>query len=137
VSESAFLLTAFAKIGTSGDFGGSYFMTKLIGPSRTKELYMLGDRVSAQQALQWGLANRVVPDASLEAETSSLAQRLARAAPIALRYIKENVQAALDESVDRAFDVESRNMIRTRLTQDAQDAAKAFLEKREPAFRGV
>lgn len=137
VADDAFFVTSFAKIGMSGDFGGSYFLTKLVGPSRAKELYMLSERVTAQAAERLGFVNRVVGGAALETETHAIAHRLASGAPIALRYIKENVHAALDESFEQAFDVESRNMIRTRLTDDAKEAMQAFIEKREPTFKGT
>jgi 2-(1,2-epoxy-1,2-dihydrophenyl)acetyl-CoA isomerase len=136
-SKTAFFLTAFAKIGMSGDFGGSYFLTKLVGPAKAMELYMLGDRVDADEAQRLGLLTRLVEDASLESETAAFALRLASGPPIALRYIKENVHAALDDSLERACEVETRNMIRCRMTQDAREAMTAFLEKREPRFRGV
>lgn len=135
-SANAFFLTAFARIGTSGDYGGSYFLTKLVGPSRAKELYMLGERVDAQQALELGMVNRLVPDGELETQTLQFAHRLAAGSPIAQRYIKENVHAALDESIERAFETEARNMIRCRLTEDCREAMTAFREKRDPVFRG-
>jgi len=137
VSKTAFFLTAFSKIGMSGDFGGSYFLTKLVGPAKAKELYMLGERVDAEEAQRLGLATRLVEDSALEAETAAFAARLASGPPIALRYIKENVHAALDEPLERACDIETRNMIRTRLTEDAKEAMAAFIEKRTPRFRGL
>jgi 2-(1,2-epoxy-1,2-dihydrophenyl)acetyl-CoA isomerase len=133
----AFFVTSFAKIGMSGDYGGSYFMTKLIGPAKTKELYMLSDRLSAEDALRLGLITRLLPDAELEAQCYEFARRLAKGSAIALRYIKDNVHAALDESLERACEVELRNMIRCRMTQDSRDAMQAFAEKREPRFNGV
>jgi 2-(1,2-epoxy-1,2-dihydrophenyl)acetyl-CoA isomerase len=136
-SQTAFFLTSFAKIGMSGDFGGSYFLTKLVGPAKAKELYMLGDRIDAHEAQRLGLLTRLVEDAALESETAAFALRLAGGPPVALRYIKENIHAAMDEMLEPACEVESRNMIRTRLTQDAKEAMAAFLEKREPRFRGV
>jgi len=136
-ADSAFFVTAFSKIGMSGDYGGSYFMTKLIGPSKTKELYMLSDRVSAKDALALGLLTRLTTDTDLETMTYEFARRLASGPAIANRYIKENVHAALDESLERALDVEMRNMIRCRFTQDSQEAIRAFAEKREPRFSGV
>jgi 2-(1,2-epoxy-1,2-dihydrophenyl)acetyl-CoA isomerase len=135
-AENAFFVTSFAKIGMAGDFGGTYFLTQLIGPSRAKELYMLSERVGAQQALQLGMVNRVVPEDTLEADTAAFAQRLAKGPPIALRYIKENVQAALDEPIEAAFDIETRNNIRCRLTEDCKEAMAAFKEKRDPKFTG-
>src|SRR5271154_1241762 len=104
VSDTAYFVTSFAKLGMSGDFGGTYFLTKLIGPSRAKELYMLSERVTAAQALALGMVNRMVPDAQLESETSSFAARLSRGAPLALRYIKENVHAAVDGPLQHALD---------------------------------
>ena len=136
VSETAFFMTGFARIGLCGDFGGSYFMTKLLGPSKTKELYMLSERVSAEEALRLGLANRLVPDGTLEEQTTAFAQRLARGPAVAHRYIKENVQSALDDTLEQALDTEARNMIRCRLTLDCKEAMSAALEKREPRFQG-
>lgn len=136
-SRTAALVTAFARIGMPGDYGGTYFLTKLVGPSKAKELYMLGDRVDAETALRLGLFNRVVDDADLEAETQGFAGRLAAGPPIALRYIKENVDAALDGTLESAVDMEARNMIRARLTSDAKEAMAAFLEKRAPSFKGT
>lgn len=135
-SRNASLVSAFARIGMPGDYGGTYFLTKLVGPSRTKEIYMLGDKVDAESGLQLGLFNRVVDDAELEVETLKFAHRLAAGPPVALRYIKENVEAALDGTIDTAFDMECRNMIRARLTEDAKEAMQAFLGKREPRFQG-
>jgi 2-(1,2-epoxy-1,2-dihydrophenyl)acetyl-CoA isomerase len=135
-SRTASLVSAFARIGMPGDYGGTYFLTKLVGPSKTKEIYMLGDKIDAESGLRLGLFNRVVDDAELEAETLKFARRLAAGPPVALRYIKENVEAALDGTIDTAFDMECRNMIRARLTDDAKEAMKAFLEKREPRFQG-
>jgi len=135
-SETAFLMTGFARIGLCGDYGGTYFMTKLLGPSRTMELYMLSERVSAEEALRLGLVNRLVPDHELEARTLEFARQLARGPAVAQRYIKENVHAALDLSLEQAFDVEARNMIRCRLTLDCKEAMSAMAEKRDPTFVG-
>jgi len=135
-SETAFFLTSFAKIGMSGDYGGSYFLTKLVGPSKAKELYMLSDRIDAPQADRLGLLTKLVADAELEAVTYGMAERLAKGPPLAYRYIKDNVHAALDEPLERACDTESSNMIRCRVTEDAREAMTAFIEKREPRFNG-
>jgi 2-(1,2-epoxy-1,2-dihydrophenyl)acetyl-CoA isomerase len=136
-ADNAFFVTSFAKIGLSGDYGGSYFMTKLIGPAKTKELYMLSERVGADEALRLGLITRVLPDTELEAECYAFARRLAKGPAVALRYIKDNVHAALDEPLERACEAELRNMIRCRMTQDSREAMQAFAEKREPRFNGV
>ena len=136
-SRTAALLPAFVRIGMPGDYGGTYFLTKLVGPSKTKEIYMLGDRLDAETAMRLGLFNRLVDDTDLESETTGFARRLAAGPSIALRYIKENVEAALDGTLESAFDMEARNMIRARLTDDAKEAMAAFLEKREPRFKGT
>jgi 2-(1,2-epoxy-1,2-dihydrophenyl)acetyl-CoA isomerase len=135
-SDTAFFMTGFARMGMSGDFGGSYFMTKLLGPSKTMELFMLGERVGAQEAASLGLVNRLVPDTELEARTLDFARQLARGPAVAQRYIKENVRAALDQTFEQYLDVEARNNVRCRLTQDAKEAVSAFAEKREPRFIG-
>ena len=105
-SRNASLHSAFARIGMPGDYGGTYFLTKLVGPSRAKEIYMLGDKIDADSGLQLGLFNRVVEDAELEAETAKFTGRLAAGPPVALRYIKENVEAALDGTIETTFDME-------------------------------
>ena len=135
-SDTAFFMTGFARIGLCGDFGGSYFMTKLIGPSRTLELFMLSERVSAAEAVKLGLVNRLVPDAELEASTLDFAQRLARGPAVAQRYIKENVHTALDQTFEQYLEVEARNNVRCRLTEDCKEALSALAEKREPRFVG-
>jgi len=135
-SSTAVLLTAFSRIGTSGDYGGSYFLTKLIGPMRTKELYMLSEKVGADEAARLGILTRLVADEALERETYAFANRLAQGPAVAYRYIKENVHAALDESLEKACEVESRNMIRSRMTHDSNEAIAAFTQKREPRFQG-
>jgi 2-(1,2-epoxy-1,2-dihydrophenyl)acetyl-CoA isomerase len=135
-SDTAFFMTGFARVGMCGDFGGSYFMTKLLGPSRTMELFMLNERVSAEEASRLGLVNRLVPDAELEARTLDFARQLARGAAVAQRYIKENVHAALDQTFEQYLDVEARNNVRCRLTQDCKEAVSALAEKREPRFVG-
>jgi 2-(1,2-epoxy-1,2-dihydrophenyl)acetyl-CoA isomerase len=135
-SRTASLVTAFVRIGMPGDYGGTYFLTRLVGHSKAKEIYMLGERLDADTSMRLGLFNRLVDDAELDAETHAFARRLAAGPPIALRYIKENVEAALDGTLDSTMDMEARNMIRARLTNDAKEAMAAFLEKREPVFKG-
>lgn len=135
-SETAFLVTGFARIGMCGDFGGSYFMTKLVGPSKTMELFMLSERVNADEAARLGLVNRLVADAELEACTSNFAQQLVRGPALTQRYIKQNVHAALDQTLEQYLDLEARNNVRCRLSLDCKEAMAAISEKREPRFVG-
>ena len=137
MADSAFITTAFARVGFSGDYGGSFFLTQLVGPGKAKELYYLSDRVSAEECSRLGIANQVVPAAELEAATMALARRLAAGPPAAYRYMKENInRAAMGADVLECLDLEATHHVHTGLTEDHREAAKAFVEKREPVFRG-
>ena len=135
-SDTARFGTAFARVGYSGDFGGSFFLTQLVGTAKARELYFTADLVDAQQALALGLVNRVVPDARLEEETMTLAGRLARGPRVAYRYMKRNLNAAESGSLKDLFDLEAWHHTRTGFTEDHREAAKAFVDKREPVFKG-
>ncbi len=136
-AENAVLTTAFARVGFSGDYGGTYFLSKLVGTAKARELYLLSDRVDAREAERLGLVNKVVPAAALEAETAALARRLASGATVAYRYMKENLNRALEgASAEDCLDLEATHHIHTGFTEDHREAAKAFVEKREPVFRG-
>jgi 2-(1,2-epoxy-1,2-dihydrophenyl)acetyl-CoA isomerase len=136
-SDNAILTTAFANVGFSGDYGGTYFMTKLIGAAKTRELYLLCEKIDAIEAERLGLVNRVVPADALEEETRALAQRLAHGPGIAYRYMKENINRALEggELAD-CLDLEATHHVHTALTNDHRNAVKAFIEKRKPVFEG-
>ena len=135
-SDTVKLGTAFARVGYSGDFGGRYYLTQLVGTAKARELYFTADLLDAQQALGLGLVNRVVADARLEEETMALASRLARGPRIAYRYMKRNMNAAESASLKDMLDLEAWNHTRTGMTEDHREAARAFVEKREPQFKG-
>ena len=135
-SESARLITAFAKVGFSGDFGGSYFLSKLIGTGKARELYYLGEQLDAATALALGVVNTVVPDFELLEATMALAQRLAHGPGIALGLMKQNFNAAENKTLSELLDLEATNQVRTARTEDHQEAARAFVEKRVPVFKG-
>lgn len=135
-ADNAFLMSSFAKIGTPGDYGGSYFLTQLVGPSKAKEIYMFSDRIGAAEALALGLFNRVLPDAELDAAVDACAQRLAAGPTLAYRAIKENIHAAAHQPLRQVLELEARNMIRCRLSDDCKEALDAFANKREPRFEG-
>ena len=97
---------------------------------------MFSDRVGAAQALALGMVNRVLPDAELDAATDAFAFRLAQGPALAYRYIKQNVDAAASEPLQRVLDLEAANMIRCRLSDDCKEALDAFQHKREPRFNG-
>ena len=136
-SEKAIMTTAFAKVGFSGDYGGTYFMTKLIGAAKARELYMLSERVDAFEAERLGLINRVVSDDALEKETLTLAHQLAHGPSVAYRYIKENLNRALEGAeLGECLDMEATHHVHASFTQDHKNAVKAFVEKRKPVFEG-
>ena len=136
LAESAFVTTSYARLGLSGDYGGSWFMTRLVGTAKARELYFTGDRVDARTCAALGLANRVVPDADLEKESLALAKRIAAGPPVALRYMKDNLNRALTEDLGSLLDVECDRMVQSAQTDDYVEAVKAFQEKRAPEFKG-
>jgi 2-(1,2-epoxy-1,2-dihydrophenyl)acetyl-CoA isomerase len=112
-AESARFSTSFAKIGLSGDFGGSYFLTHLVGPMKAKELYFTAEMLDAQKALALGIVSRVVTDAALANETKVFAQTLASGARVAIRYMKSNINAVMrGASLSDMLDLESMSTAR-------------------------
>ena len=136
MASNAILTTAFARVGFSGDYGGTYFMTQLIGSAKARELYYLSDRVSAEEALALGLTNWVCEPEELMDRTMEIAGRLASGPVVAYRYMKENLNRAMSGEVDDCLDLEATHHVHAGLTEDHREAAKAFVEKREPQFKG-
>jgi len=134
--QSAFVTAAYAKLGLSGDYGGSWFLTKLVGPARAREIYFTGERLDARECERLGIVNRVVADADLAREAGALAQQIAAGPPIALRYMKENLNRALTQSLRSCLDAEAEHMVQSATTNDYLEAVRAFQEKRTPSFRG-
>ena len=135
-AESAFVTTSYVRLGLSGDYGGSWFLTRLVGTARARELYFLGDRVGARECERLGIVNRVVPDADLEKESLALAKRIAAGPPIALAYMKDNLNRALSEDLEPCLAIEAERMVASAQTEDYVEAVKAFQEKRAPEFKG-
>jgi 2-(1,2-epoxy-1,2-dihydrophenyl)acetyl-CoA isomerase len=136
-AENAILTTAFARVGFSGDYGGTFFLTQLVGAAKARELYYLSERIDAKQAEQLGLVNRVVPADALEERTLELARQLASGPTVAYRYMKENInRAASGGSLGECLDLEATHHVHAGLTEDHREAARAFVEKREPVFKG-
>lgn len=135
-SEAAFFAPAFGALGVSGDFGGSWYMTQLLGPAKTKEIYFSSRRIDAGAALELGLVNRVVPEAEFAAQTATWAAALAAAAPLAVAEMKANINRAAHCGLAEALEGEARAMVETLNTEDHRTAAAAFLQKRSPTFEG-
>lgn len=134
--RSARFATGFANVGYSGDFGGSWLLTRLVGTARAREMYFLNEMVTAEQAAALGIVNRVVEDAVLRGETLALARRIADGPRIALGYMKRNLHAAETEPFSTVLDMEGIHQARAGLTEDHKEAVAAFAEKRKPRFRG-
>jgi len=136
MSSTAIMTTAFARVGFSGDYGGTYFLTQLVGAAKARELYFLSDRVSAEEALRLGLANWVCAPDELASRTREIARRLASGPTVAYRYMKENLNRAMAGEVDDCLDLEATHHIHCGQTEDHREATKAFVDKREPVFKG-
>jgi enoyl-CoA hydratase/carnithine racemase len=135
-AQSAFMTTSFIRIGLPGDYGGTWLLTQLVGPAKARELYYTSARVPADECLRLGLVNRVVPDDQLQAEALAWARELAAAAPIALRYMKENLNRALRADLRTCIEAEAERQCRAAETEDFREAARAFVERRKPVFKG-
>jgi len=135
-AQSARFITAFAKVGFSGDFGGSYFLAKLVGTGKARELYYTAEPIDAAQALALGIANQLVPDSELHDATMALARKLAKGPRIALALMKQHFNAAESGTLAELLDLEAEHQIETGRTSDHKEAARAFVEKRAPVFTG-
>ena len=137
MADTAFITSAFAKVGFSGDYGGAYFLSKLVGQGKAREIYYLSDRVTSEECLALGIANQVVPAAELEAASIELAKRLASGPPIAFRYMKENFnRVSQGAGLYEFMDVEVSHHTHTGQSDDHKNAARAFVEKTQPVFEG-
>jgi 2-(1,2-epoxy-1,2-dihydrophenyl)acetyl-CoA isomerase len=134
--ESAVLTTAFARVGFSGDYGGTWFLTRLVGSAKARELYYFSDRLPAADAQRLGIINAVFPAADFDVEVRQRALRLASGPGVAYRYMKENLNRAVDGELGECMDIEATHHVHTGLTEDHRAAAKALVERREPRFAG-
>ncbi|MEH6526003.1 MAG: enoyl-CoA hydratase [Sneathiella sp.] len=135
-ADTAKITTAFSKVGLSGDFGGSFFLTKLLGAAKARELYFTGDVVLGKEAAAIGMVSKSVPDTELPEAAAAMAKHLASLPTVAVGYMKKNLNTALEGSLSDVLDWEATNMVRSFETEDHQGAAKAFVEKRAPVFNG-
>lgn len=133
--ESGYFLQAFRHVGLGPDGGSSYLISRAAGRVRAMEMMLLGERIPAAKALEWGLINRVVPDDDLEKAALSLAGELARG-PFSLGNIKKVAWAAVDASLEAALSLERLSQRENGRSDDFVEGVTAFREKRKPEFKG-
>lgn len=135
-SEQAKFGQVFVKIGLMPDGGSTYFLPRQVGYAKSFELMATGDIIAASEALALGLVNRVVKFEELDTTVNAMAARLAMAAPIALRKIKEGLNHGQNSDLASALDFEAVNQDACFHSEDFMEGVAAFLEKRKPNFQG-
>jgi len=121
-------------VGFAGDYGGIWFLSRLVGQAKARELYYFSDRIDAAEALRLGIVNDVFPDATLQADVRARAQRLADGPRVAYRYMKENFNRSINGDLLECMDMEAAHHNRSGQTADHREAVRAFTEKRAPTF---
>lgn len=135
-AHSAKFIQAFSKIGLVPDAGGSWSLTRILGEPRAKALALTAEPVMAEQAAEWGMIWKALPDEELMAEAESLAARLAAGPTLGLGLTKRLIQAAAVNSLDEQLDLERDLQREAGRSADYAEGVTAFLEKRKPAFKG-
>jgi len=135
-AEEATFGQNFAKVGLFPDYGGTFFLPQLVGPSKAAELFYTGDMIDAKTALRLGIVNHVVPAAQLEGEAKTLAQQIAQGPPLAIRAVKRTLFASENQKLAAALEHEVQEQMLCYLSEDCSEGIRAFFEKRPPQFRG-
>jgi 2-(1,2-epoxy-1,2-dihydrophenyl)acetyl-CoA isomerase len=135
-ANDAKLTTAFSQVGLAGDYGGSYFLTQLVGAAKARELYFTADVISGAEALALGVVNKAVPGEELAQVAGEYARYLAGLPTVAIGYMKRNLNAAQHSTLGEVLDLEALHMVRTMMTDDHKAASIAFVQKEKPVFQG-
>ncbi|MEP7342463.1 MAG: enoyl-CoA hydratase [Acidobacteriota bacterium] len=128
--------TAYAKVGFGGDFGTTWLLARYVGAAKAKELFFLGDIIDATEAHRLGLVNRVVAHESLIGQVNEIASRIAHGPLVSYRYMKSNVNQAMNTDFRALLDREAETHLRCGMTEDHKEGVRAFMEKRQPNFAG-
>ncbi len=131
-AESASFSQSFVKVGLHPDWGGTFFLPRVVPSNIACEMFFLGDPFDAQQALRFGIVNRVVPDAELAAETRRLAERLRDAPSASIAAAKHAVYMSDESSLERMLQYETEAQLQCFHSKEARERVRAFLERREP-----
>jgi enoyl-CoA hydratase/carnithine racemase len=135
-STTATFSQSFAKVGLHPDWGGTYFLPRLVTPNKACEMFFLGETMDAAEALHFGVVNKVVAPNELEAETRKLAERLRDAPALALAAAKQAVYMSQAAELEEMLRFETEAQMRCFESQDSAEGCRAFLEKRAPKFTG-
>lgn len=135
-AEDASFGQNFAKVGLFPDYGGTFFLPELVGPSKAAELFYTGDMIDAETAFRLGLVNRVVPAAQLEAEVKTFAQKIAQGPPLAIRATKRALFGGGQKALEEALENEVQQQMKCFPSEDCGEGIRAFFEKRPPKFQG-
>jgi 2-(1,2-epoxy-1,2-dihydrophenyl)acetyl-CoA isomerase len=136
-SETAYFLQAFVNIGLVPDGGASWMLPRLIGRARASEMMLLGEKVPAGKALDWGMIHKVVSDESLDTEAFALAERLAAGPTVAIGLMRRQIRDAYESDYAAAMLREAENQRAARGTADSMEGGMAFLQKRKAVFTGA
>lgn len=134
MSNTTFMLTAFATVGLPGDLGAAYFLTRLIGSGRARELMFLPERISVEQALDAGLVNWCCAPEELAERSREIARQLAAGPPTAYACMKDNLNRAVAVSLNDYLDIEAAHQVRCMMSDDHKEGVTAFFEGRRPRF---
>lgn len=135
-AASSFVTTAYRNIGFSGDYGGTWMLNQLVGPAKAKELFFTGRRVQSAEALALGIYNQMAEDEVFAETVTTMARHIAAGPPIALGFMKQNINTAIDGTLRENLMREADCLTRCAVTDDHKEAVAAFLEKRSPEFHG-
>ena len=133
-SSNAFVTTAFAKIGLSGDYGASWFLPRLIGLSKAKEMFYTSERIDATECERLGIFNKVFPSATFREEAQAYAAKLSNGPVSAFVRMKKNLNSALDQELNDSLLLEAKHLIESMDDPESREAIAAFMEKRKPNF---